>query len=103
MIKSFFKVNDFDQVLKICLATEKDADNFLSFIKVIGNEVVMLKLTTQDDKDLNEVNKILKNIVKSAKENEQLRNFVKDAFTKLIVNDSVEGLKDAMKTAPKDV
>jgi len=63
----------------------------------------MLKITNQVDKDLNEVNKILKNIVKSAKENEQLRNFVKDAFTKLIVNDSVEGLKDSMKTAPIDV
>lgn len=46
MIKSFFKIKDFDTVLKICLGSEKDADNFLQYIKIIGNEVILLKLTT---------------------------------------------------------
>lgn len=76
MIKSFFKINDFDEILNICLGTEKDSQSFLSFIKVIGNEVVMLLLTTQNDKDLIEVKRILRNIISQSKDNEQLKKFV---------------------------
>jgi len=103
MIKSFFKINDFDTVLKICLGTEKDADNFLQFIKIIGNEVVLLKLTTQDEKELQEVIRILSNIVNSAKASDEIKAFITKAFETIIVKDSVVGLIDAVKTMPKDV
>lgn len=103
MIKSFFKINDFNTVLKICLGTEKDADNFLQFIKIIGNEVVLLKLTTQDEKELAEVKRILENIVTSAKSSDEIKAFITKAFEQIIVKDSVTGLIDAAKIMPKDV
>jgi len=103
MIKSFFKINDFDTVLKICLGTEKDADNFLQFIKIIGNEVVLLKLTKKKKKELQEVIRILSNIVNSAKTSDEIKAFITKAFETIIVKDSVVGLIDAVKTMPKDV
>lgn len=103
MIKSFFKINDFDEILKVLLSTEKEADNFLSFIKIIGNEGVMLKLTTQDDKDLNEVVKILRNIVNLSKDDQILKEFIKRAFNRIIVDDSIATIQDTFKAAPKDV
>jgi hypothetical protein len=103
MIKSFFKINDFDEILNICLGTEKDSQSFLSFIKVIGNEVVMLLLTTQNDKDLIEVRRILRNIISQSKDNEQLKKFVQLAFSQVLVKDSVDNMADILKAGPKDV
>jgi hypothetical protein len=104
MIKAFFKIKDFDEILNICLGSEADSDNFLTFIKIIGNESVIMNLQTRNDQDLNEVRKILNNIVCNSKnDNGKLKKFVQKAFSKALVKDSVDHIAEILKAAPKDV
>lgn len=100
---SFFKISQVDSLLKLLLSSKNDTENFIKFVKIIGNELVMTKLNMIDDKPYEDLKNILANIIKSCVSNKEFTPFLHQLFTDVIVNGSIKGLKTALEAGAKDV
>ena len=84
------------------LDTEEQIKNTLTFIKVLGNEVVQHKLVTNDESQMKSLFKILENMVSSAKSSEDMKKFVEAFYHTVLAKECAKGIKEALKSGAKD-
>lgn len=102
-IMSFFKISKIDNLMKLLLSSKNDTDNFIKFIKIIGNELSMTKLNHIDDKPYEDLKYILKSIIKACYENRNFTPFLHRLYKEVIVDGSIKGLKTAHENGGKDI
>ena len=102
-IMSFFKISQIENLLRLTLSSEDSTENFIKFVKIIGNELIMTKLNMIDDKPYEDLKNILGNIIKSCISNKDFTSFLHQMFRDVIVKGSIKGLKTALETGAKDV
>ena len=102
-IISFFKISKIDSLLKMLLSSEKDTDNFIKFVKIIGNELTLSKINLIDDKPYDDLKNILSNVVKSCYSNKNFTPLLHQLLEDVIVKDSIKGLKTALEAGAKDI
>ena len=102
-VMSFFKISQIENLLRLTLSSKDSTENFIKFVKIIGNELIMTKLNMIDDKPYEDLKNILGSIVKSWVSNKDFTPFLYQLFRDIIVKGSIKGLKTALEAGAKDV
>ena len=102
-IMSFFKISQIENLLRLTLSSKDSTENFIKFVKIIGNELIMTKLNMIDDKPYEDLKKILGSIIKSCVSNKDFTPFLHQLFRDVIVKGSIKGLKTVLEAGAKDV
>ena len=103
IIMSLFKISKTENLMKLLLSSRKDTDNFIKFIKIIGNELNITKLNLTEYKPYDDLITILSNIIKACYSNRDFTPFLHKLIKEVIITGSIKGLKTALESGAKEV
>ena len=102
-IMSLFKISNVDNLLNRLFYSSKDTQNFVKYVKIIGNELVISKLNLIDEKSYDEFKTILNNILTSCYKNKEFTQFLHNLLEKILVKEAIKGLKTALEGGAKEI